>query len=259
MSDRGHSPLGASQASRWFACPGSVDLLKLSPEPPKNVHGARGTMAHTILEECFDTDKDPWEYEGRAYEGGVVTEEDICAVEQAIEELDKTVDYVTKHHGGVKIMKEVGFDLSNIHPDLWGTSDIVIYTEDFSFLGVYDYKHGSKLINAEENLQLMYYALGAINFLGRRKVPTFGWGNVFKNVELGIIQPRVIRKKGSTRLWEPSAKRLDDFAIELKENALRTVGSTEYSAGSHCYWCNAKALCPQIFNKKLEQAKKDFS
>lgn len=257
--DVDHSPIGASGASRWFVCPGSVELTKISPPQSSNVHAERGTKAHEILENCFDEPKDPKEYLGASYPGGTVDDEDIHAVQEAIDWLDSKVRYLTKRYGGVKILKEVGFDLSNLHDELWGTSDIVIYTEDFSFLGVYDYKHGKSIVEAYENVQLLYYALGAINFIARKHIPTIGWGNVFRNVELGIIQPRVKRvRTESVRVWEPNHKRLDSFAIELKEKAEATEGSTEYFAGSHCYWCNAKVNCPQIYNDKLETAKDDF-
>ena len=224
-----------------------------------NKYAERGTYAHKILEECFDVPRScTWDYEGDSYPGGIVDEEDIFAVIEAIDWLDAKVKELTKKYGGVKILKEVGFDLSRLHPDLWGTSDIVIYTECLSFLGVYDYKHGKKLVKAEENVQLQYYGLGAVNFLAHHHIDTLGWGGVFRELEVGIIQPRAPRKKGTVRLWSVSHKEVDSFATLLKEKAEATVGSTSYETGDHCYWCTAKAICPKIYNKKIETAQDDF-
>lgn len=212
-----------------------------------------------VLESCFREEKDPWDFEGLAYPGGHIDDEDIEAVVEAIEWLDDKYNEIQKEYGRVTVLKEVSFSLSRIHPDLWGTSDIVMFTDCLGFLGVYDYKHGrGKTVPAEENLQLLYYGLGAINYLAYRHIPTLGWGRVFHKVELGIIQPRLKRKRGPEKVWRPKPNRLDHFSIELREAAKATEGSTEYSAGSHCFWCNAQPICPQIFNKRIETAKDDF-
>lgn len=255
---KGHSSLGASSANRWFECPGSVALVKMSPQQPQNKYAACGTYCHKILEDCFNEDKDPWSYLGDEYFGGTISEDDIQAVEDAIKFLENKVKYVSRKYSGAKVLKEVEFEITVLHPDLWGTSDIVIYTRCLSFLGVYDYKHGTKRVKAEDNVQLMYYMLGAINFLGRNRMPMFDWGDVFGNLELGIIQPRVRGKNKEPEIWNPSAKDLNDFALTLEQKAKATEKSKTYAQGAHCYWCSGKALCPEIYNSKLTEAKNDF-
>lgn len=254
--DKGHSPIGASSASRWFQCPGSVNLIKHSPPQEQSVYAAQGTAAHKVLEECFWTGKDPWQYEGMEYEGGELNVEDLEAVEDAINWLDEKVLEVSNQHRGVTVLKEVGFDLSNIHPELWGTSDIVIYTTDFSFLGVYDYKHGAGVrVEVKNNTQLKYYTLGAINFLGHKFIPTLGWGSVFREVEMGIIQPRC----ENTGIVSLSTLEIDLFVTLLEMKAKKTtLPDAEFSAGDHCRWCAAKPLCPQLYNKTVALAKQDF-
>ena len=258
MSDnKSHSPIGASSAARWFECPGSVALSRQAPPQESSKHAEQGTAAHTVLEECFDTNNNPWQYEGMEYEGGELDERDIQAVVDAIDWLDEKVADIRAKHGNVVILKEVGFDLSVLHKDLWGTSDIVIYTTDFSFLGTYDYKHGSGVfVNVKNNRQLKYYSLGAINFTGHKFVDTLGWGHVFREMEMGILQPRC----DNMATEAISADEMDAFATELEMRALKTQDpDAEYSAGDHCRWCKAKPLCPQLYGKTVELAQQDFA
>lgn len=257
--ERGHSPIGPSGAYRWMACPGSVPLSQLAPQASVGKAAKRGTAAHTVLENCFETEDDPWKYEGMEYEGGELNQEDIEAVEDAISWLDDKVDELRKQYDDIVILKEVDVELTSIHPDLWGALDIVIYSKCLSFIGIYDYKHGSgKSVSPINNPQLLIYLLGAINLVTRNYISTFGWGRVFREMEVGIIQPRLHRKRGPERIWPVEADRLEEFVEELGAAAKATDGSTTYNAGAHCFWCKAQPICPQIYNKKIESAKEDF-
>lgn len=87
-----HSPIGASSAHRWFACPGSVELIKQAPKEQSNVHAERGTAAHTVLEKCLGTNKNPWDFEGFEYPGGELDETDIQAIEDTLSWLEEELE-----------------------------------------------------------------------------------------------------------------------------------------------------------------------
>lgn len=259
--NKGHSAIGASSASRWFACPGSVKLSEKAPAQPSSKHAAQGTAAHEVVENCLMTNKDPWDYEGFEYEGGELDEKDIEATEVALDFLDEKIEAIRNQYGTVTVYKEVGFDLSIIHEDLWGTADVVIFTRDLSYLGVFDYKHGAGVrVEVEGNKQLLYYLLGAINFIAHKFVDTVGWGYIFRHMEIGVLQPRCEHADGPNRVVTVTSAEAESFAFELAAHAkATTIEGAELNAGPQCRWCRAKPLCPQLYNTQLEVAQTDFA
>lgn len=207
------------------------------------------------------TDKDPWDYEGFEYPGGELTEQDIEATEDALDFMHDKIDEIRKTYGTVTVYKEVEFDLSIIHKDLWGTADIVVFTNDLSYLGVFDYKHGAGVkVEVEANKQLLYYLLGAINFVGHKYINTMGWGNIFRTMEIGVLQPRCEHPDGPNRVVGVSMEEVDAYAVTLAKHAIATEDpKAPVVAGPQCRWCRAKPLCPQLYNTQLEVAQTDFA
>jgi hypothetical protein len=251
-----HSPIGASGYHRWGKCPGSVSLSERAPKRPDSKYAKVGTAAHEVLERCYP-DGDPWDYLGKAMCNGVeLAEEDIQAVEDAMNLIKDECA-----NGKWTVYKEVRFQLQALHPGLFGTCDICLMSEDFKKLKIIDYKHGSGvLVEAEENPQLLYYALGAINELYDDVELLGGWGKAFREIEIGIIQPRAYHVDGPYRKWSPAASKLDEFAAELKRDADAALKpGAELVAGDHCRFCPALSICPQITNHTTELAQADFS
>jgi len=58
-----HHPLGASGASRWLACPGSVRLSADLPDPG-SAYAEEGTLAHQLAEVCLSQHVDPEDVPG---------------------------------------------------------------------------------------------------------------------------------------------------------------------------------------------------
>ena len=251
-----HSDIGPSSAERWLNCPGSVALSKQAPAEEPSVHAARGTAAHHVLEMCFDTEEDYWNYEGFEYPGGELNEADIEAVEEDIEWLDDEKE-------DLNVSKEIKIDLSVIDEELFGTADIVMAAGDKSILKVYDYKHGTSKVDLGEednrNPQLMTYALGAIQALAPDLVSIFGWGSVYKEVWIGIMQPRHDHPEGTCRKVLVTAEELNDFANDLKVGANATrKPNAELTTGKWCKWCRGKALCPKQYADIVAVAQTDF-
>ncbi len=167
------------------------------------------------------------------------------------ESVEFYVDFVKQEANGNPILVEVKFDLSAIHPGLFGTADAVIYHPAKKLLQVIDYKHGSGiLVEAENNLQLQYYALGA---LLHTNFPC-------SDIEVIIVQPRANHEDGVVRRWKFKSLEIVSFARELKQYALDTEKpDAKISSGSHCRFCSAAAICPVLSSKSLTVAKTDFS
>ena len=87
-----------------------------------------------------------------------------------------------------------------------------------------------------------------------------GWGSVFKEVEIVIVQPRCRHKDGVVRRWTVPAEDLDAFAKELGEMAkIATSKNARLNPGDHCRFCPAQAVCPAIADKTLAMARTDFT
>jgi len=248
-----HSPIGASSAHRFMACPGSVELSKHAPEQPQNVYAARGTAAHTVLEKCLYEPNNQWDYEGMEYEGGELNEEDIQAVEDAIEYIEQ--------HPFIVMHKEVKFHIPEIHEKAFGTADIVLQDVDAPTLHVYDYKHGSGVaVEVENNKQLLFYALGAISHFKGEHLGVMEWGDIYTEVTVGIIQPRCDHPDGPFRTWKVPPDVLNKFAKDLKAACeLAMTKDAPFKAGSHCRWCKAQPICGAMYERTLEVTKTDFT
>lgn len=241
-----HSPLGASTYKRWKNCPGSVALCKTMPASPPSSYAAEGTKAHEIaalyLENLFRT--------GRDCLNAITEMEEHCL------EYARTIFNDGHGLGPRGYWIEHRFDLSHIHPGMFGTADAVVYYPAFGRLMVYDFKYGAGVPveivdeNGNGNEQLLYYALGALETLNLK----------VQEVEIVIVQPRCPHPKGSIRRLRLDVSTFIDFAADLKDAAERTESSeTVYVPGDHCRWCPAAGVCPSLHSKAVTVAKHEFS
>ena len=145
---------------------------------------------------------------------------------------------------------EQKFHLKTVHPDLFGTSDCVIWKPATSTLICADYKHGAGVpVEVIGNLQRRYYSLGALT--------TNRWPAT--TVRMAIIQPRCVHPDGPVRTEDIDALDLIDFAAEL----VSIVNDTEdpdapLEPSEECRFCNAAPHCPALHSKSTEVAKIEF-
>ena len=97
---------------------------------------------------------------------------------------------------------------------------------------VFDLKYGNGVIvEAEDNLQLAYYALGAMLE-----------DDCCHTVKMTIVQPRTANP---VRTWELSADELMEYEGFFREHVEAIKGGdTELVAGDHCRFCPALSQCP---------------
>ncbi len=244
-----HSKIGASSYSRWSkihgGCPGSVRLSADCPNI-ESEYAKEGTLAHTIasqeLEKYF-FNKDP--------------KEKIAADKDMREAINVYIDFIKEESIKSKavisrghILIEHRSDMStSVYPGLYGTSDAIIYSPDTKKLLVADYKHGAGIaVEVEDNLQLQYYALGAL----------LSTGFPCNEVEIVVVQPRCGDEP--IRKWKFSSVQLLDFAADLALDAAATEDpNAELVPGKHCRFCPAAPTkCPAIKEKALALAKLEF-
>lgn len=244
-----HSNLGASSASRWMNCPGSVNLIESLPFKPKSgIYAREGTAAHQLAETCLRIEAQPYDFLGTLI--SIDEEEPIEITENMCDAVQVYVDYIRDRVAlGGKLDIEVKFDLSSIELGMFGTADAALY---FNFLGeieIIDYKHGAGIaVSPVNNSQLKYYALGATQAL-----------NVHPEtrVKLTVVQPRAMGE--AIKSWDCTINDLINFSAELKAAAkLTRIDKAETRIGDWCKFCAASPICPAVKKTALEKAQAVF-
>lgn len=247
-----HSRIGASSYSRWSkkhgGCPASVRLSEGIPSV-SSAYAEEGTEAHALASEILD---------GYFFGKPVNTRRINDASKDMKEAVKVYVDFVKAEAMAAKaavklghVLIEARFDLTKVAKGAFGTADAIIYDAQKKKLIVADYKHGAGIaVDVEDNLQLMYYGLGALLLTG---FPC-------DTVELVIIQPRCEHEDGPIRRFSFSAIELIDFAADLADDALATEDPfAPVVTGKHCRFCPAAPVkCPAIKEKAQAAAKLEF-
>lgn len=232
-----HSKIGASSMHRWAACPASVRLSANIP-PTSSSYAEEGTRAHEAAAD--------WLTNGRCPEG--LDDEMVEAVQVYVEAIQN--DWKEASPGDSKMLIEHRFDLSSLHPGLFGTADCVQYYANLKLLRVWDYKHGAGVsVDVKENEQLQYYGLGAL----------LSTGFPCEDVELVIVQPRCPHSEGVIRRWRFKSYQLIDFSADLIDAAKRTEDpNAPIVPGDHCRFCPAGGICPALHERATAVAKYEF-
>jgi hypothetical protein len=151
------------------------------------------------------------------------------------------------HTSDALIFLERKLNFSEYVPEGFGTGDVVIIAD--GVLDFIDLKYGKGvLVSAENNKQLMLYALAALR--------EFDFSYDIKRVRMTIYQPRIDNYSS----FEMTVEDLLQWAEnELKPKAaLAFNGEGEYEAGEHCRFCRAKAVCKANADYNLQLAKYEF-
>jgi len=256
-----HSEVGASSASRWTNCPGSNNLIRTVPKKAKEPkdYAAEGTVAHRLGEQALlqldflvleDDDiqywLDGWVDTVIEQEGFEITIKDDLA-EAVFVYVKDIKDTMLKHNAPYEYLSvELSFAMTEVAPDARGTTDAMLEIP-FEILYLWDLKAGKGVpVEVKGNIQCMYYALGGFNSTGQE----------VDEVEQRIVQPRCYHADGPIRAERYPTSQLIGFSAALVTAIEKTrKKNAPLKSGSHCKWCEAKAICPEQ-NKIQEKVMK---
>ncbi|MCM1225985.1 MAG: DUF2800 domain-containing protein [Clostridium sp.] len=239
-----HAVLSASSSHRWLNCTPSAQLER-SFENKDTIAAAEGTAAHALCEYKLRKalDEDAGNRPVSEYDSQEMEDHTSDYVSYVLEQLE----LAKKNCSDPLLLIEQRLDFSSYVPDGFGTGDCLIISDDT--LHIIDFKYGvGVLVEAENNPQMMLYALGALSL----------YDSLYdiKNVSMTIFQPR--RENVST--WEiPVSELLNWAENELRPKAqLANKGEGEFCCGEWCTFCRAKVKCRARAEACLELAKYEF-
>lgn len=207
-----HSRYSPSSATVWLNCQKSLDFDKIEA---KSAVADEGTLAHNVCEHLLRK-KDP----------------PVCD-EEMMSHCESYVDFVEKraeNSDHFLIEKTARFD--NIVRGGFGTADCIIVKN--KTLTVIDFKYGFKKIDAEENKQLLLYAVGACNIF-----------QDIENIELLVFQPRI--KNISS--WLTNKKYLDYFSKKSRKKMSDYFkGDSNFNPSyESCAYCHVNKKCEAVY------------
>ena len=229
---RKHARLSASRADRFMTCPGSYRLEEVMPYEPAGPAAAIGTAIHELSEKIL---------RGEAINPSDYPDDHFDMATEYASFVNKLVESPRKR------MIEVNVDagLKSLHYALGGTADAVLVDGDH--LHVIDLKTGRVLVEAEDNKQLLTYALGVMRQLNAPESIT---------CTMHIYQPRAGHSK-----WTVSGATLVQHGQDLlaAANLALTFDAPTNPSANACKYCKAKPICPSMRQKVQDNARKEFA
>lgn len=244
MAKNKHAVLSASSAHRWLNCTPSA-RLELEFTDKETDAAAEGTAAHALAEHKLR----------RALKQRSKRPVSQYNCDEMEEYTDDYVSFVLETLAEMKtsccdpiVLIEQRLDFSKYVPSGFGTGDCVIVAD--KTLHIIDLKYGQGiLVEAENNPQMMLYALGALDLYD-------GLYDI-ERVSMTIFQPR--RENVST--WTITAEHLKHWAEHTLIPKAQTAfeGGGKYCPGMWCTFCKAKVQCRARAEEKLQLAQYEFA
>ena len=244
MPPEKHAKLSASSAHRWMNCNPSANLEREFADKSSEA-AAEGSAAHALCEHKLRKAlKQRSTRPTSKYDSDEMEMYTDSYLEFVLEQIE-----IAKHHcADPFVLIEQRLDFSCYVPDGFGTGDCLIVAD--KLLHIIDFKYGlGVLVDAEDNPQMMLYALGALRL--------FDALYAIDTVSMTIFQPR--RENVST--WTISVSELEEWAEKtLRPKAeLAFKGEGEFNPGPWCTFCKAAVKCRARAEEKLALAQYEFA
>ena len=199
-----HSRFGGSSAHRWMHCPYSArPEFQIADEGGSAAK--RGTAMHAAAEDLWH---------GR--------ESKLAAAD--LKTVAEYVAFLRDLLRGPDCKLEFKAHAPSIHDEAFGTIDYVDY--HLGVLTIVDLKTGKGVVDAEDNKQLLFYAIAVEDTLN--------------------IKPNEYRfyiwQNGEARLWMPDPEIVVGARFAMRDAATR-CDFAEPVMGDWCEWCKVKS-CP---------------
>lgn len=234
-----HDRLSPSAAHRWSRCAAAPREEAKYPESSGKA-ATDGTHTHTLLEACLKmTLRSADAFVGETmkdHDGEFKIDQDrVDRVNIALDYIWGRYDELTTEHEIPELIaeKKVNPGIYLGRDDCKGTCDVQIKTD--SYVEIIDYKDGINPVSAEDNEQLILYAIGAI-------CEDHRYDNLVFRVRMTIVQPKLGYKGGEVvNTWQLDSQTLGDKAEELKLAAFKTDDpDAPFTPGDHCRYCKHK-------------------
>ena len=233
-----HALLNASSAHRWLTCPPLPRLENFFEKEVSEVAN-EGTDAHRLSE-----------YKLRKVLGEKVRKPKLKYFDKDMDNYtDDYVNYIVETIENIKkstkdpiVLIEQRLDFSNYVPDGFGTGDCIIIAD--KILHIIDLKYGRGVeVSAEENPQMMLYALGALNIYDALYD--------IDEVVMNIFQPRKYNISSSKKSVRELKNWADTVLKEKAELAFNGLGVVTYGPWCQFSNCNVVLRARKDYHDKL--------
>jgi len=259
--EKKHAKFSPSSAHRWVVCPASVlnepnELDKKKDQDNKKDNANEGTLAHEVLEMVL-AGKPNKELELKA------TQEMIDHAFAFKKEIAKMFGLESDElHANPKIrfqqeLKVGSTYLSSIIEgedyDFFGTIDVLVHEAKTNHLYLFDYKYGRQRVDVRGNMQLLLYALYAMETLFEQRIPA-------AKIFIGIYQPRAgldnplsiievdIAELQALNTEILSILHLIKHKDKISHLPLHSLTKPLTVSGDHCQWCPSFFACQETQN-----------
>lgn len=244
MPPKKHAVLSASSSHRWLNCNPSA-RLEQEFEDRTSEAAEEGTAAHALAEHKL---RKALKMRSTRPVSKYDCDEMEAHTDGYVQFVLETLEQARQQCKDPMVLIEQRLDFSCYVPDGFGTGDCLIVADHT--LHIIDLKYGQGiLVEAEDNPQMMLYALGALRL--------FDTLYDIDTVSMTIYQPR--RENIST--CDMSVDALMFWVRNtLQPGAERAYkGEGEYIPGPWCTFCKASARCRARAEEKLQLAKYEFA
>ena len=244
MPPEKHAKLSASSAHRWMNCNPSANLEREFADRSSEA-AAEGSAAHALCEHKL---RKALKMRSTRPVSKYDSDEMEMYTNSYVEFVLEQIEVAKQHCADPFVLIEQRLDFSCHVPDGFGTGDCLIVAD--KLLHIIDFKYGlGVLVDAEENPQMMLYALGALRL--------FDALYDIDTISMSIFQPR--RENVST--WTITVAELEEWAEQtLRPKAeLAFKGEGEFNPGPWCTFCKAAVKCRARAEEKLALARYEFA
>lgn len=247
-----HSPVPASGAPVWGVCSASIPVNLAHPEQWSK-ESDEGTAAHWVGSETLenwqlmpDMPANCWEFLGKTAPNGVVIDEKM--VEGAQIYVDDVLACVESAGAGTDQLQveRRTHPILRIHPENGGTFDAALVQLEgppgsrVGTVGIWDYKHGHRPVNAKENLQMVNYLAALV-----QQLDINGAEDQVIRFVVRVVQPFAYSAKGVVSEWTGYLSDLRAYFNQLHQQATEGYSDkASMTAGLHCRDCPAVGRCP---------------
>lgn len=240
-----HAKLSPSSAARWINCPASIKLSEGLPETTSE-YAEAGRLAHSIAELKARKQFSPMakrtftsqlnKLEGDPHYEKAMDDHTDCYVEELKEH---AMSFKAPPFIALETQVPIGLitgEKKNDGSPAGGTADCIQIGE--GVLWITDFKNGAGVpVEAEENPQMMLYALGALAYYR----PFYG--DTLQTIRMTVVQPAT----GGVSTWETTRDALEAWGQDVVAPAARQAlaGDGEPRAGEWCksHFCPLRQTC----------------